>query len=211
MFKTFIAGILLGVAGAAAALYYVPTVDQVREQSMIVVHPNHGNTETFHINVPTDRIMVGAQGLAEPLPAGLEWPGDLQFAATRAELFKIRNGKDAVVGVASRIAASDEVSGEIIEWVLHLPARGSVYATMSSEAGAGGVRTGSLRHGTREFSAMAGVLAERWMPAAGDGHREDRGLAGPQAFHGARLVCARGNGRAWPVDRAAHVPDVRGV
>ena len=96
MFKTFIAGILLGVAGAAAGLYYIPVVDQAREQSMIVVHPNLGSTETFHINIPNDRILVGVPGLAEPLPSGLEWPNDLQFAATRAEVFKIRNGKEAV-------------------------------------------------------------------------------------------------------------------
>ena len=166
MFKTFIAGILLGVAGAAAALYYVPVVDQVREQSMIVVHPNHGNTETFHINVPTDRIMVGAQGLAEPLPAGLEWPTDLQFAATRAELFKIRNGKDAVVGVASRIAASDEVSGEIIEWVLHLPARGSAYVIMGPQPREGGYRSGDLASGTREFARLTGRVTERWVEDA---------------------------------------------
>ena len=132
MFKTFIAGILLGVAGAAAALYYVPTVDQVREQSMIVVHPNHGNTETFHINVPTDRIMVGAQGLAEPLPAGLEWPGDLQFAATRAELFKIRNGKDAVVGVASRTGRiGDDIDRIGIEPIVDEPAADVVVGDMN--------------------------------------------------------------------------------
>ena len=166
MFKTFIAGILLGVAGAAAALYYVPVVDQVREQSMIVVQPNRGNTEIFHINVPTDRIMVGAQGLAEPLPAGLEWPNDPQFAATRAELFKIRNGKDAVVGVASRIAASDEVSGEIIEWVLHLPARGSAYVIMDPQAREGGYRAGDLATGTREFARLTGRVTERWVEDA---------------------------------------------
>lgn len=163
MFKTFIAGILLGVAGAAAALYYVPAVDQARERSMIVVHPNHGNTEIFHINVPTDRIMVGAQGLAEPLPTGLEWPVDEQFAATRAELFKIRNGKDAVVGVASRIAASDEVSGEVIEWVLHLPARGSAYVIMDPQPQEGGYRMGDLVKGTREFARLTGRVTERWV------------------------------------------------
>ena len=86
MFKTFIAGILLGIAGAAAGLYFIPVVDQAREQSMIVVQPNRGNTETFHINIPSDRIMVGAPGQAEPLPADLEWPDDMQFATTRAEV-----------------------------------------------------------------------------------------------------------------------------
>ncbi len=163
MFKTFIAGIVLGVAGAAAALHYIPVVDQSREQSMIVVHPNHGNTETFHINIPTDRILVGLPDQAEPLPAGLEWPTDLHFAATRTEVFKIRNGKEAVVGIASRIAASDEVSGEVIEWVLHLPARGSAYVAMDSQPQEGGYRIGSLATGTREFAPLVGNLTERWV------------------------------------------------
>lgn len=168
MFKTFIAGILLGVAGAAAALYAIPVVDQSRERSMIVVHPNHGNTETFHINIPADRVMVGAPGQPEPLPTGLEWPEDPPFAATRAEVFKIRNGQDAVVGVASRIAATDEVAGEIVEWVLHLPARGSAYVVMDPQPQEGGYRIGSLATGTREFAPLVGRVTERWVEGAGD-------------------------------------------
>jgi hypothetical protein len=168
MFKTFIAGILLGVAGAAAALYFIPVVDQSREQSMIVVQPNQGNTETFHINIPSDRIMVGAPGQAEPLPVGLEWPDDMQFAATRAEVFKIRNGKEVVVGVASRIAASDEVSGEIIEWVLHLPARGSAYVVMEPEPNESGYRVGNLVTGSREFAPLVGSATERWVESTSE-------------------------------------------
>lgn len=168
MFKTFIAGILLGVAGAAAGLYFIPVVDQSREQSMIVVHPNDGNTETFHINIPSDRIMVGAPAQAEQTPAGLEWPGDLQFAATRAEVFKIRNGKEVVVGVASRIAANDEVSGEIIEWVLHLPARGSAYVSMEPEPREGGYRVGTLVTGSREFAPLVGRATERWVESTSE-------------------------------------------
>lgn len=168
MIKTFIAGIVLGVAGAAAGLYYIPVVDQAREQSMIVVHPNHGSTETFHINIPNDRILVGVPGQAEPLPAGLEWPSDLQFAATRAEVFKIRNGKEAVVGVASRIAANDEVSGDVTEWVLHLPARGSAYVVMEPRPQEGGFRVGSLATGTREFATLVGHLTERWVDSTSE-------------------------------------------
>ena len=168
MFKTFIAGILLGVAGAAAALYFIPVIDQAREQSLIVVQPNGGNTETFHINIPTDRIMVGAPGQAESLPAGLEWPDDPQFAATRAEVFKIRNGKEAVVGVASRIAASDEISGQIIEWLLHLPARGSAYVAMEPEPTEDGFRVGSLVTGSREFEPLVGRVTERWVESTSD-------------------------------------------
>ncbi len=163
MFKTFIAGILLGVAGAAAAVYYFPAVNQSREQSLIVVHPNHGNTESFHVNIPMDRVMIGAPSQEEPLPVGLEWPVDPRFANTRAELFKIRNRKDAVVGVASRIAATDAISGDIIEWVLHLPARGSAYVIMQAEPLEDGYRTGNLATGTREFAPLFGRVAEQWV------------------------------------------------
>lgn len=163
MFRTFIVGILLGLAAAGAVLYYFPVVNQSRENSLIVVHPNQGNTESFHINVPMDRIMIGASAQPNPLPAGLEWPADEQFADTRAELFKIRNAKDAVVGVASRVAASHAESGDIVEWVLHLPARGSVFLNMQTEPSETGYRIGELRRGTREFSVLQGHVTERWV------------------------------------------------
>lgn len=163
MFKTFIAGIILGIVAAGAALYYLPAVNQFREQSMIVVQPNQGNTESFHVNVPIDRIMTGAPAQKEPLPMGLQWPLNEELAGVRAELFKIRNGKDTVVGVASRIAASHSDSGDIIEWVLHLPARGSVYVTMQPQAAEGGYRIGELASGTREFEPLHGQVTERWV------------------------------------------------
>ena len=164
MIKTFIAGLILGLAGAGALLYYVPVVDQVREQSLIVVHPNHGNTESFHVNVPTDRIVTGASGQGESLPPGLEWPIDEKFASTRAELFKLRNSKDVVVGVASRIAAADDVAGGIIEWVLHLPARGSVYMQLDPQPGGeNDYRIGDMLAGTREFGQLTGIVTERWV------------------------------------------------
>lgn len=163
MIKTFIAGLLLGLAGAGALLFYTPVVNQAREQSLIVVHPNHGNTETFHVNIPTDRIMIGAPDQAEPLPPGLDWPADEKFAAARAELFKLRNSKDAVVGVASRMAASDEVAGGVIEWVFHLPARGSAYVLMDSQPADEGYRIGDLLTGTHEFEPLTGIVTERWV------------------------------------------------
>jgi len=129
---------------------------------MITVIPNVGNTEVFHANVPMDRIMIGAPRQDSPLPAGLDWPDDERLSGIRAELFKIRNANDTVVGVASRIAGSNE-NDDIVEWVLHLPARGSVYLTMQPLADAGGYRTGELRAGTDEFSDLLGHVIERWV------------------------------------------------
>jgi hypothetical protein len=160
LFRTFIYGIIFGAAVGVVVLYYVPAVDQVRELSIISVMPNDGNREVFHANIPDDRIMIGAADQLTTLPAGLNWPSDEIIADTRAELFKIRNSKDVVVGVASRIAASD---ADLIEWALHLPARGSLYVLMEAEGTDESYRNGILRAGTREFGDLVGRLNERWI------------------------------------------------
>ena len=114
MLKTFIFGILLGLVTAAGALYSIPVVDQHREVSIISVAPNGGNSESFHINIPMDRVMIGAAGEASGVPAGLVWPEDPVLGNVSTEVFKIRNARDAVVGVAARTVASDDET-EVIE------------------------------------------------------------------------------------------------
>lgn len=163
MIKTFIFGIVLGTAAVLAALHYVPAVDQHRETSIVAVTLNGGNSETFHVKVPMDRIMIGAQGQATSLPPGLAWPENERFRDIRAELFKIRNSRDAVIGIASRIASNDPEIGAIIEWVLHFPARGSVFVEMRANSG-GSQRLGKLSAGTREFSTLIGDMSEQWVP-----------------------------------------------
>ena len=164
MLKTLIFGFLLGLVGTVAAAYYVPVVDQYRESSVISVSPNGGNTESFRINIPTDRIMIGAPRQADPLPPGLQWPADDLFDGVRVELFKIRNTRDAVVGVASRLVADSDRIADSVEWVLHLPARGTFYVAMPAEVTQAGSRIGTLRAGTREFRPMQGRVSERWVP-----------------------------------------------
>ena len=174
MIKIFIAGVILGIAGMTGALYAVPAVDQHRETSIVSVKTNGGNVERFRISVPVDRIMTGASGTSSPVPADLDRPDDPRLRSTNAEVFKLRNERDAVVGVAARVAALGADGEPVIEWVLHLPARGSVYITMSSQSDPNGVRTGTLRGGTREFAARAGSMAERFVPAS----REDGSAGG---------------------------------
>lgn len=163
MLKTFITGIVLGVAGIAAALYYVPAVDLGREISIIAVAPNGGNTESFHVNVPEDRIMLGTDSGAT-LPPGLVWPADDSLRGVHTELFKIRNSRDAVIGVGSRVAVRNSQLGDVIEWVLHLPARGTIYVSMQPDTSSD-LRAGGFRAGTREFSGLVGSLSERWVSA----------------------------------------------
>lgn len=162
MIKTFSLGILLGIVLAAVLVYLVPVVDQHREASIISVQANGGNTESFHVNLPDDRVLSGAPSDAV-VPAGLDWPDDARLVNSQAEVFKIRNRDDVVVGVASRIAGAVAGSGRIVEWTLHLPARGSVYASMAPAADAAGVREGRMLAGTREFANMRGVVRESFV------------------------------------------------
>lgn len=162
MLKTFFIGVVLGLVAAAGALYAVPAVDQVREASVVLVAPNGGNFESFHANIPMDRVMVGAAGQEQPLPPGLDWPVDEALAGVRTEVFKIRNARDAVVGVAVRTAAQRE-DENVIDWVLHLPARGSMFVTMDALPQEGGHRLGEIRDGSREFAPLSGFVSERWV------------------------------------------------
>ena len=123
--------------------------------------------EQFHINIPMDRIMVGAPEQPNPLPPGLNWPTDTALAGVRTELFKIRNARDSVVGVAVRNAASTDDSN-VIDWVLHLPARGSVFINMETAVREGGYRIGRFRAGSREFGPLNGYMTERWVANSED-------------------------------------------
>ena len=167
MFKTFFIGLVLGVAMAAGLLYAFPVVDQAREASIVRVAPNGGTLEVFHINIPMDRVMTGTRAEGNPVPPGLEWPAGPAFSNVRTEMFKIRNARDSVVGVGVRTAArhGDE---NVIDWLLHLPARGSLFVSMEPAPRDGGVRIGTVVSGTREFAELRGSLGERWVAIDSD-------------------------------------------
>jgi hypothetical protein len=163
MFKTFNLGVVLGIALAAAVVYAYPIVDQHRERSLISVHANGGNSELFYINLPDDRIMAGVPDSLRPTPPGLEWPAYDFLTDIQTEIFKLRNEDGIVVGTANRMSGNTGEHGPFIEWVLHFPARGSIFVTMGVEPLAEGVRQGNLRAGTREFLPLNGVVLERFV------------------------------------------------
>jgi hypothetical protein len=73
-----------------------------------------------------------------------------------------------VIGVASRVVLESDRFGDGIEWVVHLPARGSFYLAMPPESVDGMHRVGTLRAGTREFQPMTGSASERWVANTDD-------------------------------------------
>jgi len=170
LFKLFTVGVILGLAGAAAALYAFPVVDLERERSMVSVQPNGGNREAFYADLPADRILAGAD--ASTFPDGIDWPGSLAGETSQTELFKLRNEAGIVVGVASRIAVQGTQS--FVEWAVHLPARGSLYALLDGGAAAEHGRVGGVRAGTREFAARDGRVLERYTENDSDGNAGGR-------------------------------------
>jgi len=162
LIRTFFVGIVLGLAAAAGALYAIPVVDQAREVSITKVAPNGGNVEVFRIDIPTDRVMVGPAGQAKPVPPGLQWPNIEELSGVRTEMFKVRNARGLVIGVAIRNAATKE-GQNVIDWVLHFPARGSVFVNMDAAPHEGGYRIGGFRAGSREFATLSGSMTERWV------------------------------------------------
>ena len=165
LIKTLVFGVILGVLGSGALAWYVPAVDLHRERSHISVLPNGGNAEVFHINLPRDRILVGLPDGSASLPADLAWPGEEHLPGLQAELFKIRDRNNTVIGVASRLASASEPAGEFIEWVLHLPARGSIYVDMGVTPAADGYREGTMRTGTRDFRKLGGTVRVKLVDA----------------------------------------------
>lgn len=167
MIKTFSFGIFFGIAATVAVLWLVPMVDQHREPSIVAVQANGGQREIFHVNLPEDRIMAASSARARPVPDGLAWPDAGVLSGVQAELFKLRDANDVVVGVASRLAGPGDATGSIVEWSLHLPARGTLYASMQAGADASGYRDGVMRAGTREFFDLRGRVRERFFTEAG--------------------------------------------
>ena len=163
LFKTFNLGIVLGIALAASIVYFYPLVDQHREQSLIAVHANGGNSESFHIRLPDDRIMAGVSGQQRSTPPGLIWPEIEILQGIQTELFMIRNENGVVVGTASRMSGNSEQHGSFVEWAMHLPARGTMYVSMQANPSPDGFREGSLTSGTREFLTLSGVVLERFI------------------------------------------------
>ena len=173
MIRTFVLGIVIGLIATVAGAYYLPVVDQAREVSLVRVQTNGGQQESFHINIPMDQVAVGASGQGSAVPTEIEWPEEL--SAHSASVYKLRNEQDVVIGVAHRVVVQDEQFGNAIEWVLHFPARGSLYVSMPTQVSGDESRRGRVVSGTREFSGARGLVSEDYLPIeSGDEMRRGR-------------------------------------
>lgn len=184
MKKIFLLGLLLGIGGAVWLAGWYPFVDPVRFASESGVARNGGRTESFHIQIPEDRVLGAATaGAAAPsVPTGLSLPEAAGDGAV--EIYRLRNASGKVIGLASRVRGGD---GAYTDWTLMLPARGALFLTAAgpevsphatamatATAGAAGDPAaqsptspmfrilGDVAGGSGEFAGFFGSFSEEW-------------------------------------------------
>ena len=100
--------------------------------------------------------LITANTWAHHSDAGIDMESIVAFEGTVTE-FHYRNPHVYV------LVDVETETGDIVEWVLHLPARGSAYVRMQAQPVEGGYRIGSLMSGTREYEPLTGGVTERWV------------------------------------------------
>jgi hypothetical protein len=160
VFRIFLVGIVLGIASAGGVFHLYKPVSIHRESSVLRAIPNGSVEEIFHVTLPRDLIFAGSP--AEVIPQGSNWSEAGFLGDLRVNLFKVRNQNDRVVGLASRFSGRGNADGNFTEWLVHLPARGTLYAVMDPLRSADGMRSGHLQGGTREFASRGGSITEKF-------------------------------------------------
>lgn len=125
---------VVGAALAGLAATFWPLPGHVRFPSLIAVQSDGGAAENFHIEWPGDRIQRPGED-RDSLPAGAAvGVSVLENSAgqrSSAELFRLRDAQDNVIGVAARLA---DTGGAVADpgrsastWLLVVPGRGALY------------------------------------------------------------------------------------
>ncbi|MEN7342097.1 MAG: hypothetical protein AAAFM81_04110 [Pseudomonadota bacterium] len=150
---TLIFGFLAGLAGALGFAYQAPYLEQQRVRAISEVVPNGGRLERFQIRLADDVLMQapGVNSDALTIPEDAEWFPELAPFAGLAAVYRLRNERDEIVGVASRVRGIE--SEEQVEWILYLPARGLLALDGAS---VDTVELGDIASGDREFAGLAG-------------------------------------------------------
>lgn len=166
VFRIFAIGIVLGIASAWGMFDAYKPVQIHRENSVLKAIPNGSVQEVFHISLPRDLVLAGNR--TQTIPQATDWSKAAFLGDLQVNVFKVRNANDRVVGVASRLAGRSKNGGPFTEWVVHLPARGTLYAVMDSDRNDEGLRQGHLQASTREFASRSGSIVERFFSQLGD-------------------------------------------
>lgn len=150
-----ILGFLTGIGSVAALAYSTPFLEHERVSSQTRVVTNGGRQERFEIRVNQDLLsrLPGSASAVESVPQFAPWAPELAPFTGDAEVYRLRNESGVVIGTAIRKRESSDV-----EWVLHLPARGTMVLT---GLGVELAETGEMALGIGEFSDLYGIWDAR--------------------------------------------------
>lgn len=126
MKRLFVIGFVAGLLCVGLAAWYWPLPVPVRERSLITVLPDAGRQEKFVIHWPEDRIELPG-GMA----AGVAVLENTNGQRVSAEVFRLRDAADHVIGVASRMAGTGGALADpgqsASNWLAVIPARGALF------------------------------------------------------------------------------------
>jgi hypothetical protein len=131
---------------AAAAIFPLP--DHERFPSRIEVLTNGGRSEAFVIHWPEDRLQLTGEleGAAVNETDGVAVLAPPRRRPASAEVFRLRDAQDQVIGIASRLTGrmpgrrGRERSSS--SWTLMIPSRGILMLTQDNGANVGPVKVG---------------------------------------------------------------------
>lgn len=158
---SIIIGFFAGIIGTLALAYTAPFLPHERIRSETEVRTNGGRLERFTVSGPVDVLSLLPAGRTDAAvtPAGARWYPDLAPFSVEAGLYRLRNESGAIVGIASRVRGVE--SPDDVQWLLHVPARGTLALTGAS---VGNVELGGVAAGEREFDGLVG----EWQATAED-------------------------------------------
>lgn len=149
---SIIFGFFAGIIGTLALAYTAPFLPHERIRSETEVRTNGGRLERFTVSGPVDVLsLLPAGDAAAVTPAGARWYPDLAPFSVEAGVYRLRNQSGAIVGIASRVRGVE--SPDDVQWLLHVPARGTLALTGAS---VGSAEVGGVAAGEREFEGLVG-------------------------------------------------------
>jgi len=132
--RLFVVAFVAGLLVVALATTFWPLPKHLRYRSLITVLPDGGRQEEFIIRWPEDRIRLfdgERSGLPAAAAIGVAVLEDSAGRRASAELFRLRDTEDHVIGVASRLAGTGGAIADpgrsASNWLLVIPSRGALF------------------------------------------------------------------------------------
>jgi hypothetical protein len=172
MLRSFL---LAALAGALVTVVLLANLELVPVPHIEprIVSDSSGATSERWIVEPADRLAATGAGV-EPWPRSISSLDDPELSGLSVATMKIRDTTGTVIGVASRIVASESPgSPPRVWWSFVVGDRGTLAAWITDAAQPG---SGRLLGGTRSFAGAAGLFLEQ---ARADGGYELRLLRDP--------------------------------